>query len=153
MTITVSDDNDNGDNDNGANDNGDNGGDNGVRYRFRPLSFFARCGVVECRNLTINIPGIDWVYMGKALLNIKVDPELKGRAQAVAEALGLPLGTVINRYLREFVHEKRVVFAMAPVPNKKTTALLKKLVRDAKLGKNADGPFNYDEAVTHLDRP
>ena len=90
--------------------------------------------------------------MVKVLLNIKVDPELKDRAQEVAEALGLPLGTVINRYLRNFVHEKRVVFEMAPVPNKKTAALLKKLMRDAKLGKNADGPFNYDEAVARLDR-
>ena len=65
--------------------------------------------------------------MEKILLNIKTDRKLKENAQKVAQELGLPLGTIINAYLRDLIREKRVVFSSPPVPNKKTQRLLKKI--------------------------
>ncbi len=91
--------------------------------------------------------------MSKLLLNIKVDPNLKDQAQEVARSLGLPLGTIINSYLRNLVNEKRVVFSAPLLPNLKTQKLLRTMARDLKNGvKNFYGPFTTKEAVAHLDR-
>ena len=40
----------------------------------------------------------------KTILNVKTDSDIKVRAQRLAEHLGIPLSTVVNAYLREFVH-------------------------------------------------
>ena len=79
--------------------------------------------------------------MNKTVLNVKTDRELKQNAQAVAAMLGLPLGTIVNHYLRELVEEKRVTFAVYPTPNKKTQKLLKQASGDYRNGKNVIGPF------------
>jgi len=89
-------------------------------------------------------------YMEKTLLNIKTDRELKEEAQKVARELGLPLGTIINAYLRELIREKKVLFSSPPVPNKKTQNLLKKIDHDIRAGLNSK-PFTYDEAIEYLD--
>lgn len=88
--------------------------------------------------------------MEKTLLNIKTEKGVKREAQKVAKELGLPLGTIINAYLRELVREKRVLFSAPPVPNKRTQQLLKKIRRDMKLKKRSTGPFSYDEAIAYL---
>ena len=90
--------------------------------------------------------------MEKTLLNIKMEKNLKHRAQEVARELGLPLSTVVNAYLREFVREKRVVFSSPPAPNAKTQRLLAKLRKDVAHGKNAAGPFTQKEAMRFLGR-
>lgn len=87
----------------------------------------------------------------KTLINIKTEKELKMDAQKVAEELGLPLGTIINAYLRELVREKRVVFSVPELPNLHTQKLLENIAYDIKQRKNSDGPFTYEEAVGYLD--
>jgi antitoxin component of RelBE/YafQ-DinJ toxin-antitoxin module len=78
--------------------------------------------------------------------------KLKKEAQEVSREIGLPLGTIINAYLRDFVREKRVVFSSPPTPNKKTGELLRKIDADIKNGKNSSGAFKtYDEATEYLD--
>lgn len=62
--------------------------------------------------------------MEKTVLNIKTERKLKREAQKVARGLGLPLGTIMNAYLREFVREKRIVFSIPPIPNVRTQKLL-----------------------------
>ena len=89
--------------------------------------------------------------MEKTLLNVKMEKTLKKSAQKVAEELGLPLGTIINAYLRELVQVKRVVFSAPELPNNHTQKLLKEIAFDIKHRKNSEGPFSYDEAVQHLD--
>lgn len=79
--------------------------------------------------------------MDKTVLNVKTDRSLKIKAQKVAKGLGLPLGTIVNHYLRELVNEKRVVFALQPAPNKKTWKLLKQASEDYKKGRNIGGSF------------
>ncbi len=72
----------------------------------------------------------------KAVLNVKTDAKLKKRAQSVARDLGLPLGTIVNRYLQSFVVEQRVVFERPEIPNAKTAKILRQAEKDIKAGKN-----------------
>ncbi|MBI2054954.1 MAG: type II toxin-antitoxin system RelB/DinJ family antitoxin [Candidatus Sungbacteria bacterium] len=90
--------------------------------------------------------------MEKTLLNVKTDKKLKQEAQMAARELGLPLGTIINAYLKEFIREKRVIFSVPPMPNKRTQKLLRQIIKDIKSDKNARRPFAYEEALRHLDR-
>ena len=88
--------------------------------------------------------------MNSAVINIKTDPKLKKEIQGVAKELGLPVGTIINAYLRELVRERRVVFSAPPALNRHTERLLGSIDKDIRAGKNASGPFNLNEAITHL---
>lgn len=89
--------------------------------------------------------------MEKTLLNIKIEKKLKQNAQKVAHELRLPLGTIINAYLRELVHEKRVVFSVPELPNIHTQNLLQQISFDIRNQENTVGPFSYEEAIEYLD--
>lgn len=79
--------------------------------------------------------------MNTTVINIKTDKNLKKDAQRLAKNFGLPLSTVVNTYLREFVREKRIVFSEPPTPNAKTRKILDRAIADIKAGKNLVGPF------------
>ena len=70
------------------------------------------------------------------MINIKTDAKLKAKAQKVARDLGLPLGTIINRYLQEFILHQRVVFEKPEIPNAETRKAIEETMRDLKTGKN-----------------
>lgn len=53
----------------------------------------------------------------KKLLTVKVDSEVKDEAQKVAGELGIPLGSIINGYLRDFVRVKSVSFSCSTNKN------------------------------------
>ncbi|MBI5140016.1 MAG: hypothetical protein HZA94_01025 [Candidatus Vogelbacteria bacterium] len=78
----------------------------------------------------------------------KADSELKKATQEVASDLGLPLGTIINHYLRELVNERRVVFADHPTPNSKTRKIIDQALRDIKEGKNLSSSFGTIKDAT-----
>ncbi|MDP3778846.1 MAG: hypothetical protein Q8R30_02220 [bacterium] len=90
--------------------------------------------------------------MNTAIINIKTDPKLKKELKKVTKKLGLPLGTIINAYLRGLVQEQRVVFSVPPTLNQRAKKLLERIDRDIHKEKNADGPFSLDEALAYLDR-
>ena len=50
----------------------------------------------------------------QAILNIKTDRDLKNEARALASEFGVPLTTVINSYLRQFVRERKLVLELEP---------------------------------------
>lgn len=53
------------------------------------------------------------------ILNIKTDKVLKAEAKEVADQLGVPLSTVINAFLKQFVREKSITLstgAYRPTP-------------------------------------
>ncbi|MBI3632251.1 MAG: hypothetical protein HY225_02285 [Candidatus Vogelbacteria bacterium] len=78
----------------------------------------------------------------KTMINVKTDSELKKAVQEVASDLGLPLGTIINHYLRELVYERRVVFADHPMPNSKTRKIIAQALQDIKYGQNLSTSFD-----------
>lgn len=71
---------------------------------------------------------------------IKTDKALKVKAQKLAKEMGLPLGTLVNNYLKTFVIERQAIFT-APMPNKKTIKIIEQARKDIKAGKNLSGPF------------
>ncbi len=77
----------------------------------------------------------------QTMLSIKIDKNLKEKAQEVAQALGVSLNAVINQNIKEFISERNVTFTDEPVLNKRTQKILAKLSKDAREGKNMVGPF------------
>ena len=47
----------------------------------------------------------------QTILNIKTDKKLKLAAQNVAGELGVPLSTVMNAFLKQFVRDKEITFS------------------------------------------
>lgn len=80
---------------------------------------------------------------------IKTNKALKQRAQKLAKEMGLPLGTLVNNYLRNFIIERQAIFN-APMPNKKTQAAITAARKEYKAGKTP-GPFSsVDEMMKSL---
>jgi len=48
------------------------------------------------------------------VLNVKIDPALKKRAQSVAKELGLPMSIVVAASLREFVNTRSITISDSP---------------------------------------
>ena len=77
----------------------------------------------------------------KTVINIKADKEVKEKAQAVARELGLPLGTIINAYLRQFIRSREVYFSSAPQMTSKLEALLKQVETDIRNDRHLSPTF------------
>ncbi len=78
----------------------------------------------------------------KTMINIKVDMDTKVRAKETAEGLGLPLSTVINAYLKQFVRTKEIHLyspegELKPAVRKR----LNRLHKDVAEGKNISRKF------------
>ena len=69
----------------------------------------------------------------KTTILIKTDKAIKESAQKTAEKIGIPLSTILNAYLRQFVSEGRVEFS-AYMPNTKT----RKAIHNAQLRKDIE---------------
>ena len=80
----------------------------------------------------------------KTLITIKTDKLLKKAVQEKAHELGIPLGTLINMKLRQFLREKEVSFVSGYTPNAKTAKILKQSEKEFERGE-FDGPFTLKE--------
>jgi len=86
----------------------------------------------------------------KTIINIKADKEVKDQAKRLAERLGVPLSTVINSFLKQFIRSEEVTFSNARVMTPGLEAVLEEVEKDRKEGKNISGPFNVKEAINHI---
>lgn len=90
------------------------------------------------------------------MINIKADREVKERAQRVAQELGLPLSTIINAYLRQFIRNKEVHFFVEGELKPSVKRRLDRLHKDVKEGKNLSPAFHsvkeMDAYLKSLDR-
>ncbi|MCK5059884.1 MAG: type II toxin-antitoxin system RelB/DinJ family antitoxin [Candidatus Pacebacteria bacterium] len=80
----------------------------------------------------------------KTILNIKTDKDVKLGAKRAAEELGVPLGTIINAFLRQLARDKEVTFSVPYKPTAYLTRVLSETEREWKKG-IAAGPFTLDE--------
>jgi addiction module RelB/DinJ family antitoxin len=85
----------------------------------------------------------------KSVLNVKVDDEVKKEAQSLAEELGIPLSTVVNATLREFVASREVTFSALPRLKPELEAELERLEHDIAKGRNLSPEFNDGEAAAN----
>jgi len=67
------------------------------------------------------------------ILNIKTDKRLKQKAKEVADEIGVPLSTVINSFLKQFVRDKEVTFSTI---EHKMTPYLESLAKEASEERN-----------------
>lgn len=87
----------------------------------------------------------------KTVLNIKTDKDVKERAQALAKHMGIPLSTVVNAYLKEFVASGEFRITREPELRPEVKRELKKQLADARAGKNMSPAFtNVEDAIAWL---
>ena len=86
----------------------------------------------------------------KTIINIKADKEVKDQAKRLAERLGVPLSTVINSFLKQFIRSEEVTFSNARIMTPELEATVAEIENDRKKGENISGPFNVKEAINHL---
>ncbi|MBI2483564.1 type II toxin-antitoxin system RelB/DinJ family antitoxin [Candidatus Uhrbacteria bacterium] len=87
----------------------------------------------------------------KTILNIKTDKEVKEGAQGVAREMGVPLSTIVNAYLKEFIRTREIRLVAPP----KMTPHLEKVItaakRDYKKKKNISPVFSRAQnAIAYL---
>ncbi len=74
--------------------------------------------------------------MNTAVINIKIEPEVKKKAKRVAEELGFNLSAVLNGYIRQFVRTKRIDFSLEE-PSERLIRAMKKAKEDWKAGRGS----------------
>ena len=76
----------------------------------------------------------------KTIINIKTDKAVKLGAKKAAEELGMPLGTIVNAFLRQFARDKEISFSVPYKPTKYLERIIAEAEREWNAGKVA-GPF------------
>jgi len=95
------------------------------------------------------------IYNGfmKTVINIKTDPETKKRAQELAEELGVPLSTIINVYLRQFIRTREFSFSLAYPMSPALEKILAEAETDMAANENLSPTFhNANDALTWLEK-
>ena len=87
----------------------------------------------------------------KTMLNIKTDVNVKRAAQKVASDIGVPLSTIVNAQLKQFIAERRVVLRAPEVPNARTAKILDQARKDFEKGRNVSPAFTNAEDVSFCD--
>ena len=78
----------------------------------------------------------------KTLINIKADKEVKEKAQKLAKELGLPLSTVINASLKQFIRSRELYFSVTPKMSPRLEKILGVVERDIGAKKNMSPAFS-----------
>lgn len=55
----------------------------------------------------------------KTMLNIKIDKEVKDEAKKIADTMGIPLGTIANILLRQFIRDKEINVSLSYRPSRR----------------------------------
>jgi len=83
----------------------------------------------------------------KTQLIVKTDKEVKNAAQKTAKELGLPLSTLINAYLKQFIATKEAHFSIQPKMTPRLERLITQVRKDSKNGKNLSPVFSDTEKM------
>lgn len=88
--------------------------------------------------------------MKTAVLNVKVDENVKKQAQVVASSFGIPLSTLVNAYLTELATTGQIHFSAVEI----MTPQMEKLIEQAEqqiADDEVSEPFNTTEdAIAYL---
>ncbi len=88
--------------------------------------------------------------MKTAILNVKVDEQVKKQAQAVAGAFGIPLSTLVNAYLIELGQTGQIHFSAVEVMTPQMEKIIEQADKEIKAGETV-GPFETtEEAIDYL---
>ena len=94
------------------------------------------------------------MYMNTAVINIKTQPEVKLKAQAIARQIGVSLSSLINAYLKQFIKTKSITFSAREeeIPNAATLKVLRKAEENYKKGNTSPAFKTGEEAVAWLEK-
>jgi len=85
------------------------------------------------------------------ILNVKTDKKLKAEAKKVSEELGVPLSTVINAFLKQFVRDREITLS---ANSYRVTPYLERILEQAQEEYEAGefvGPFKTGtDFIAHL---
>ncbi len=88
--------------------------------------------------------------MKTAILNVKVDEQVKKRAQAVAGSFGIPLSTLVNAYLMELAETGQIHFSAVEVMTPQMEEVIEVAQKEIEAGETV-GPFETtEEAINYL---
>ena len=88
--------------------------------------------------------------MKTAVLNVKVDEQVKKQAQVIASSFGIPLSTLVNAYLTELAITGQIHFSAIEIMTPKMEKLIEQAEKEIKAG-DTSGPFNTaEEAIAYL---
>jgi len=83
---------------------------------------------------------------------IRMNPDIKERAQEVANKLGFSLSTLIKAYVKQLIKTKRVDFSLEEKPSQYLIDSIKRAERDIKEGNVSPGFKTGKEAVEWLEK-
>jgi antitoxin component of RelBE/YafQ-DinJ toxin-antitoxin module len=87
----------------------------------------------------------------KTVLNVKTDKHVKEEAQLLAKHIGIPLSTVVNAYLKEFITTGEVRLSREPKLRPEVAKRLSKHLAESKQGKGMSPIFNSaEDAIAYL---
>jgi antitoxin component of RelBE/YafQ-DinJ toxin-antitoxin module len=84
------------------------------------------------------------------ILSLKTKKQVKALAQMRAEQLGIPLGTIVNAFLRNFGQTGEVHFTVAEPITPPMAKIIEEMRADVARG-DTYGPFTITEAEAFLD--
>ncbi|MGH7238335.1 MAG: hypothetical protein ACREGF_07410 [Candidatus Saccharimonadales bacterium] len=84
------------------------------------------------------------------VLSLKTKKQVKELAQMRAKQLGIPLGTLVNAFLRDLGQTGEVHFTISEPVTSKMAKIIEEMRAEVARGETY-GPFNIDEAETFLD--
>ena len=85
--------------------------------------------------------------MAQSTISIRVDEDLKKRVEALADAFGMNLTTLVTVFLKAVEHERRIPFEITAEPNDVTKAAIDDVIN----GRNMSRVFdNVDEMMAEL---
>ena len=86
----------------------------------------------------------------KTILNIKLDKSVKEEAQKVSKELGLPLGTAITAFLKQFIREKEITLSSNEyTPSSYLQQVIKEAEREHLHGESKK-PLSEKKFISHL---
>ena len=89
--------------------------------------------------------------MSKAVINFKVDSEVKEEAQKLARDLGMSLSAIVNAQLRELIRTRTLNVSAEPRMTPYLEKIIENVELDRELGKNITRTNSLEEALAHLD--
>ena len=85
-------------------------------------------------------------------ITVKTEKKLHRDAKKTAQKLGIPLTTVINALLKDFVREQAITVSVHPTPRPEKIAEWEKMSNDMARGVGINGPYTTtEELFAHWD--
>ena len=91
--------------------------------------------------------------MNTAVINVKVDPNLKREAQGLAQEFGLSLSGIIVGFLKQMVRTREIRFRAKEEPSEWMRHALAESKKDIEEGHISPKFTNTKDAIAWLDNP